>query len=201
MKIEQVKIEELIPYENNPRVNELAVNDVVESLVRYGFQQPIVCDKKMVIIAGHTRYKAAQLIGMDKVPVIIANLSEEKASEYRIADNKTGEGADWDWEKLEIELSNLDSSFLEFMDFELDGFQLEEKNTAEKKLPKVALPLTQYAGYVLIMCETEIDLLNAQTEFGVKIMRDNTKTKKSKGAGCGVVWSEYLKIKGDYDNE
>ena len=66
MNIIEKNIDEVKPYKNNPRVNDEAVDTVAESIKEFGFQQPIVVDKKMVIIVGHTRLKAAQKLGLKK---------------------------------------------------------------------------------------------------------------------------------------
>ena len=96
MKIQQMSINSITPYENNPRINEEAVAKVAESIKRYGFRQPIVVDTDGVIIVGHTRYKAAKSLKLKHVPVHVADLDKDKAREYRIADNRTAEFADWD---------------------------------------------------------------------------------------------------------
>ena len=109
-KIILMALSVITPYENNPRNNEEAVEKVANSIKEFGFNQPIVVDKDNVIIVGHTRYLAAQQLELEKVPVIVAeNLSEEQARAYRLADNKTGELAGWDFEKLALELEQIES--------------------------------------------------------------------------------------------
>ena len=106
MKIIEKKLTELKEYENNPRNNDGAVEAVAESIKQFGFKVPIVIDADGVIIAGHTRKKAALKLGLDKVPCIIADdLSPEQIKAFRLADNKTGELAGWDFAKLEEELA------------------------------------------------------------------------------------------------
>jgi len=102
------KIDDIRPYERNPRLNDKAVDAVAESLREFGFRQPIVVDTDGVIIVGHTRWKAAKKLGLAKVPVHVAtDLSPEQIKAYRIADNRTGEIAEWDMEILPIELNDL----------------------------------------------------------------------------------------------
>ncbi|RHW46096.1 hypothetical protein DS832_07030 [Bombilactobacillus bombi] len=108
MKIINVPINDVKPYPNNPRNNDDAVKATANSIKEFGWQQPIVVDKNYVIIVGHTRLKAAQMLGLSEVPITVANLTEEKANAYRLADNKTGELADWNMELLQNELSKLD---------------------------------------------------------------------------------------------
>jgi len=106
--VELRNIDEIKPYERNPRINDKAVDAVAASLKEYGFRQPIVVDAEGVIIAGHTRLKAAQKLGLAKVPVHMAKeLTPEQVKAYRIADNRTGDIATWDFEILPIELNEL----------------------------------------------------------------------------------------------
>jgi len=124
MKIELRKLSEIRPYEQNPRVNDQAVDAVVASIRQFGFRQPIVVDAEGVIAVGHVRYKAAVKMGLEEVPVHVArDLTPDQARAYRIADNKTGELADWDLELLPIELAELQGAGL---DLGLLGFSAEE---------------------------------------------------------------------------
>lgn len=112
-QIKEVPIGDVKPYENNPRDNDRAVEALAKSIKSFGWQQPIVVDKNMVVIVGHTRLKAAKKLGAEKVPVVIAeNLTDEQAKAYRLADNKTGENAVWDNKKLLEELSSFDTKDL-----------------------------------------------------------------------------------------
>lgn len=115
MQIEQWKLDDVKPYPNNPRVNDSAVDSVAASLEEFGFRQPIVVDEDGVIIVGHTRFKAAQKLGLEKVPVHVAKgLTPEQIKAYRIADNQTATLAEWDRELLPLELGELHD-----MDFDL----------------------------------------------------------------------------------
>ncbi|MFN4260873.1 MAG: ParB N-terminal domain-containing protein [Gemmataceae bacterium] len=108
MKIELRKLSDIKPYENNPRLNDVAVEAVAASVREFGFRQPIVVDGNGVIICGHTRYKAALKLGLDKVPVHVAtDLTPEQIKAYRIADNKSAELSDWNYDLLPIELAGL----------------------------------------------------------------------------------------------
>ena len=124
LKVEIVPIGDVIPYARNPRRNEHAVAKVAGSIKEFGFRQPIVVDKDMVVIVGHTRLLAAQQLGYKKVPVHIAdNLTPAQIKGYRIADNRTNEEAEWDEELLALELGDLKD-----LDFDLDltGFDPDE---------------------------------------------------------------------------
>lgn len=115
----EMNIEEVIPYEFNPRNNDDAVEVVMNSIKEFGFQQPILVDKNHVIITGHTRLKAAKKLGYKKVPVRIAyDMTPEQVKAYRLADNKTGEFANWDFDLLEMELDEIKTDF----DMEAFGF-------------------------------------------------------------------------------
>jgi len=139
-------IDEVKPYERNPRLNDKAVDAVAASLKEFGFKQPIVVDTDGVIIAGHTRWKAAKKLGLAKVPVHVAkDLSPEQVKAYRIADNKTGELAGWDFEILPIELAELqaggfDMEMLAFDEEELgkllNGGELKEGLTDPDDVPE-----------------------------------------------------------------
>jgi hypothetical protein len=107
MDIQNIAIDKIIPYWNNARNNSKAIKPVEESIKKFGFNQPLVVDKNLEIIVGHTRYFALLNLGYKEVPCIIADLDEEKARQYRIADNKTSEFASWDEDKLIRELRTM----------------------------------------------------------------------------------------------
>ena len=115
MQIIERKISELKPYANNPRLNDGAVDAVAASIKNFGFKVPLVVTADGEIIAGHTRLKAAQKLKMKTVPVIIADdLTPEQVRAFRLADNKTGELAGWDFEKLDLELEEIDLDMTQF---------------------------------------------------------------------------------------
>ena len=108
LQIEMWTLDRVRPYENNPRNNDKAVDAVAASIEEFGFSQPIVVDTDSVIIVGHTRLKAAQKLGLERVPVVVAShLTPDQVRAYRIADNKTAEIAEWNYDLLPIELSAL----------------------------------------------------------------------------------------------
>lgn len=124
MNIENLKVEEIIPYENNPRNNDAAVPAVAESIKQFGFKVPIVIDKNKVIVCGHTRLKAAIKLGMTEVPCVVADdLSEEQIKAFRLADNKVSELATWNEEMLKIEIDDIKSIDLEDFGFDLDSYE------------------------------------------------------------------------------
>jgi len=125
MEVKNVEINSIKPYKNNPRNNDDAVDATANSIKEFGWQQPIVVDKDNVIIVGHTRLKAAKKLGLKQVPIVVAeNLTDEKVKAYRLADNKTGELADWDFDLLDDELADINNIDMEDFGFDdLDDFQ------------------------------------------------------------------------------
>jgi DNA modification methylase len=122
LKIEYLETDKLIPYINNPRINDNAVDAVAGSIAEFGFKNPIIVDRNNVIIAGHTRLLAARKLGLDQVPVIRAeDLTEKQVKAFRIADNKTAELSEWDDELLAMELEGLEDMFTGFSDGEIDA--------------------------------------------------------------------------------
>ena len=127
MKVENWDIGKVKPYAKNPRKNDGAVESTANSIKEFGWQQPIVVDNDGVIIVGHTRLKAAKRLGLKQVPVTIAeNLTDEQVKAYRLADNKTGELADWDVDMLDSELNDILN-----IDMEDFGFDAVGENDAE----------------------------------------------------------------------
>lgn len=121
LEIKNFKIEEIHPYENNPRFNKDAVSKVAASIKKFGFKNPILVDKDNVIIAGHTRLEAAKKLKLDEVPCIVAaDLTEKQAKALRLADNKVAEFSTWDYLKLDQELAELGDAF-DFKDFGFGG--------------------------------------------------------------------------------
>lgn len=125
ISIIQVPIKDLKMYENNPRNNAESVDQVAESIKNFGFNVPMVIDTDNVIITGHTRYKAAQKLGIETVPCIIADhLTPQKVKAFRLADNKVGEKSMWDYQKLEQELAEIGMDMTQF------GFEEIEEEIA-----------------------------------------------------------------------
>lgn len=128
MQIHQINISELTPYDKNPRLNDAAVPKVAESIRQFGFKVPIVIDSNNVIVAGHTRYKAAQSLDLKQVPCIIADdLSQEQIRAFRLADNKVAEFAEWDFTTLNDELEALaDFDMQEFGFMNVDDIEWDD---------------------------------------------------------------------------
>lgn len=163
-----VKITDVIPFDNNPRNNDEAVDYIANSIQEFGFKNPIIVDKRNVIICGHTRLKAAQKLGLKEVPVIRATeLSEEQVKAFRLADNKTGEFASWDDEKLQEELQGITE-----MDMEQFGFFVDGEDITEKKEDKPEVEFTEVLGeehnYIVLYFDNEVDWLQAESLFDIK---------------------------------
>lgn len=108
MNVVEIDISEIVPYDNNPRRNEKAVEAVANSIREFGFKNPIILDKDMVIISGHTRRLAALKLGLKKVPCYIArDLTDEQVRAFRLADNRVASFATWDEEKLRKEIAGI----------------------------------------------------------------------------------------------
>lgn len=153
MNIIEKNLNDIKPYEKNPRKNDNAVEYVANSIKEFGFQQPIVIDKNGVIVAGHTRYKASKKLGLEKVPCIIADdLTDEQIKAYRLADNKASELAEWDFDLLGEELNNIFD--IDMSDFGFDLIEEEEEPTA----PTERKDLSDKVGEtyeVIIECDNE----------------------------------------------
>ena len=147
-----LNISELKPYENNPRINDKAVDAVAASIKEFGFKVPIIIDKNNVIVAGHTRLKAAQKLGLEEVPVIVADdLTEEQIKAFRLADNKVGEIAEWDFDKLNEELAELEMDMSKF-DFELT---LPNENDDDDNINTESNFKYKEQYAVIVTCESE----------------------------------------------
>lgn len=148
MRIVYKKLADLVPYENNPRDNQEAVQFVAASIREFGFKVPVVITGEGVIVAGHTRYQAAKQLGMEEVPCIEADdLTEEQVRAYRLADNKTAEMSGWDAEKLEQELAGL--SVFDMGEFGFDLHQeTEEDLDADPEQPEIERVVCPRCGKV-----------------------------------------------------
>lgn len=130
MKIIYRKTADLKPYKNNPRINDEAVEATKESIILHGFVNPLIIDRDNVIIAGHTRLKAAQELDLPELPCIVMDEEDpDLVRQYRIVDNKTAEKSAWNIPKLIEELSGLqemDLSAFRFGEFRIGGGDEEE---------------------------------------------------------------------------
>lgn len=149
MQIINLKLEDIHPYENNPRNNKNAIGPVAASIKEFGFKVPIVIDKNNIIVCGHTRYEAAKKLGLKEVPCIMADdLTDKQIKAFRLADNKVAEIAEWDFELLNQELEGLT------IDMEQFGFESasddELANIVEDEIPELPEEPKSKPGYIYI---------------------------------------------------
>ena len=148
MNIINIELKKIKQYEKNPRKNDEAVGPVAESIKEFGFKCPIILDKNNVIVAGHTRYKAAKRLKLKEVPCIVADdLTEEQIKAFRLADNKVGEIAEWDFDLLNMELESIsfDMSSFGFNILNEEEKEIEEDEyDLEEKLKNIEEPKSKY---------------------------------------------------------
>lgn len=129
MNVIMKKIDEITPYDNNPRNNKEAIEYVMNSIQQFGFKVPIIIDTNNIIVSGHTRYEASKRLNLKEVPcVVIEDLNEQQIKAFRIADNKVAERAEWDWDKLADELDSIVDIDMEEFGFEdiIKGQELDD---------------------------------------------------------------------------
>ena len=225
LQIIEKSIDELKPYEKNPRKNDQSVDKVANSIKEFGFKVPIVVDKNNIIVCGHTRYKAAKKLGLAVVPCVVAgDLTEEQIKAYRLADNKVGEDSEWDIDLLSEELGDiLDLDMTEFgfdlLEDEPEEVVEDEFNAELPEEPKAKLGDIYQLGNHRLMCgdSTSVDdidkLLNgnkvvlylSDPPYGIDVVQ-NEKVGADKPFGNGggnniVKANNYIPIKGDDTTE
>ena len=189
MEIVNKRLDEIKPYEKNPRKNDEAVDYVASSIKEFGFKVPIVIDSNGVIVTGHTRYKAAKKLGLEEVPTIMADdLSEEQIKAFRLADNKVSEKAKWNKDLLMSELFDLE------MDMEQFGFDEEEEKEEEVESElEFGEILGEEHNYVVLYFDNEVDWLQAESLLNLKPVKcgstrkDGVITSKMTRKGIGRV--------------
>ena len=220
-KIIMMPLDSIKPYENNPRNNDGAVEMVAQSIKDFGFKNPIIVDKDNIIIAGHTRLKAAYKLGLKTAPVIIAeDLDEDKVKAFRLVDNRTAEVAAWNFEKLEEELKAIEMPLDAFdFDFEAMGFEAveEPKEVIEDDIPEINEDIKPTAklgdiwqlGEHRLMCGDSTDALNInilmQGKKADMVFTDppygmNLDTDYSGMSGNGRKGKKYDKVIGDNED-
>jgi len=203
IKIIEKSIDELIPYENNARFNDEAVEFVANSIKEFGMKNPILVDKNMVIIAGHTRLKALKKLGWEKAPVIIAeDLDEEQVKALRLADNKAGEIAQWDEDLLAIEMQNIKNIDMDKFGFELQKMldeAMAKDKVQERKLKKMELKAFEHYDYLVFVFDNQHDFVGMAQEFGLEKV-DAGYTVRKLGIGRVLKGGELVKRLRDKNN-
>lgn len=228
MNVEYRPVTELIPYENNPRRNDPGVKAVAASIREFGFKVPIIVDADGVIVAGHTRLKAALKLRMKEVPVIVADdLTPEQIKAFRLADNKVSELAEWDFDLLDLELADIDLDMSEFgFDFSDDEEEptdvvedeYDEETPTEPKAKRGDIYRLgrhkQMCGDSTAITDVEalvdgerIQLSLTDPPYGISVVKGNqvggsAVTHFGKVSGKNIVNSStYMAIKGDDTTE
>jgi hypothetical protein len=169
LKIVYKSVDDLIPYINNPRINDHAVDAVASSIKNFGFKVPIIIDAKNEIVAGHTRLKAAKKLGMKEVPTIVADdLDDNQIRAFRLADNKTAELAGWDWSALEEELAKVRDIKVEDFGFdvrEVFGDEVYEELYTQKVETPVYNPTGEQTSINEMINTTKRDRLVREIEL------------------------------------
>ena len=187
MEIVNKKLNEIKPYEKNPRKNEEAVEYVANSIKEFGFKVPIVIDKDGVIVTGHTRYKAAKKLGLEEVPTIMADdLSEEQIKAFRLADNKVSERAKWNKDLLQEELESLYGVIdMSNFDFPIQIEDIDMDEVGLEPTEKIAVELDECNDYVVLQFNNVNDWEKAMDVFGLERVStcDNNKNIRRFGIG------------------
>ena len=194
MNILQLPLEEVHPYENNPRKNDNAVDAVAASIRQYGFLVPLVISADHEIITGHTRYKEAGRLGLPTVPCVIADeLTDEQIKAFRLVDNKVGELAQWDVDLLPLELADIaqDLSVFGFESISEEEFGEEFTLDSGEKKPyqQISLTLHDKQAELIMAC---IDYVHTHEE-----VRETFGNENRKGNGVYEVvrqWAEQKKL-------
>ena len=221
MEIIKLNINEVIPYPDNPRKNDNAVDAVAESIKQCGYCSPIVIDEDNVILAGHTRLKALKKLKWKEVECVRkTGLTEEQKKKYRILDNKTNELAEWDFDLLEEEIDGLDFDGFDF-GFDMSAFE-EPQEIVEDEAPEVdedSEPITQLgdiwqlgehrlvcgdstdkATVEMLMNGKKADMVLSDPPYGMCLDTDFSGTVGSLGRKGGTRGNKYDKVIGDNDD-
>ena len=190
MDIKNIAVKDLIPYDKNTKKHDdVQINNVAESIKKYGFVQPIVIDKNNVVVIGHCRLLAAKKLKMTDVPcVCVEDLTEEQVKALRIVDNKSNE-SDWLNDILELELPDVDLSAFDF-DFGLD--KKKDKEQIEGEVP-FAEVLGEENNYIVLKFDNTVDWLQLESLFDLETVKayssrtDGKITKNMTRAGVGRV--------------
>ena len=188
MNIVEVAIGDLKPYANNPRLNDVAIKYVKESIEKFGFKVPLVIDTHNVIVCGHTRYEAAKQLKMESLPCIRADdLSEEQIKAFRLADNKVAEFSEWDDFKLDLELGQLNDLGFDMEPFgffnEEEDEEEAEKKDEERSIASMELNEFEHHDYLVFVFDNKNDFITACNEFNIQKVRGNGKKHGRIGLG------------------
>ena len=186
MNIVEVAIGDLKPYANNPRLNDVAIKYVKESIEKFGFKVPLVIDTHNVIVCGHTRYEAAKQLKMES-RIRADDLSEEQIKAFRLADNKVAEFSEWDDFKLDLELGQLNDLGFDMEPFgffnEEEDEEEAEKKDEERSIASMELNEFEHHDYLVFVFDNKNDFITACNEFNIQKVRGNGKKHGRIGLG------------------
>lgn len=198
LKIQQMEPFALKPWEDNPRINDKAVDAVAKSIKSFGFNVPILCNQQLTIIAGHTRWKAAKKIGMKSVPVITLELSEAQRNAFAIADNKTGEIADWDYPGLRKILERLKYKKIDLPSLGYSQGQLQALLTRQKEFDWKAFEERFKAKltsmYVLLPIKVSVEMKEIFKEAIKELVDEHGIKEKDPAKAAGQVLGVLLGV-------
>ena len=142
LKITYVQVSDLIEYDNNPRINDHAVEQMAALIDTHTFAIPIlyrVTDEGMFLIDGHLRIKAARYLDMESVPGIdVSHMDEDQITAFRVSVNRAAELAEWDFSKLGEELANITAVYEDDALPALTGFDDEMLSALMDEQPVAA---------------------------------------------------------------
>ena len=179
LKLQELAVSALKPWESNPRLNDHAVDAVAKSIKSFGFNVPILCDQNSTIIAGHTRWKAAKKLEMKSVPVITLEMSELQRRAFSVADNKTAELADWDLPQLreileELRCEEIDLGNIGFSDEDL-RLILKDTTWSEDEIPELSEESQVEAGDMFLLGRHRLLCGDSRDRNNVDILTDGEK--------------------------
>jgi len=196
LRVKEVEICKLKPWDDNPRLNDGAVDAVVRSIRSFGFNVPILCDQGLTIIAGHTRWKAARKLGMKTVPVIALQLTDVQRRAFAVADNKTAEIAEWDFPKLQEVLAELESESIDLADLGYSKAALEALLTPERDFNwesfDLEFSLKQDSEFVLVPVKVPFERKQALKDAIQQHAREHGITGKDSAVVAGRVFGDLL---------
>jgi ParB-like chromosome segregation protein Spo0J len=192
MEIKSVCVDELKPWDKNPRVNDTAVDAVAKSIETFGFNVPILYDQQMTIVAGHVRWKAAKRLGLKTVPGIQLSLTRAQRDAFAVADNKTADIADWDYDILEDILKDLpeegiDLSSLGFSEAELDAILKPAEDFNWDDFEEDLEEFQQDATYVFLPVKVPIDMRQSAREAIRRCAKERAIAEKDDARLAGLV--------------
>jgi ParB-like chromosome segregation protein Spo0J len=192
MEIQPVCVDELQPWDKNPRVNDAAVDAVAKSIETFGFNVPILYDQQMTIVAGHVRWKAAKKLGLTTVPGIQLLLTRTQREAFAVADNKTADIAGWDYDMLEDILKDLpeegiDLSSLGFSEVELDAILAPAEDFNWDEFKEDLEELQQDATHVFLPVKVPIDMKQSVSEAIRQCARERVIAEKDNARLAGLI--------------